>query len=147
MTSPDSAQRVSKISSWLAGFVVALFFAWGFSTVLVDTLLPKLKGLFQLDYAEATLTQFAFFAAYFVVSFPAAWLLEKVGYMRAIVTGLLVTMVGCLLFSPAASQGIYGYFLAELFVMASGITILQVAANPLIALLGKPETSSSRLVL
>jgi MFS transporter, FHS family, L-fucose permease len=147
MTSPGSAQRAPKISAWLVGFVVALFFAWGFSTVLVDTLLPKLKGLFQLDYAEATLTQFAFFTAYFVVSFPAAWLLEKVGYMRAIVTGLLVTMAGCLLFSPAASHGVYGYFLAALFVMAAGITILQVAANPLIALLGSQETSSSRLVL
>ena len=147
MTSPDSAQRAPKISAWLVGCVVALFFAWGFSTVLVDTLLPKLKGLFQLDYAEATLTEFAFFTAYFVVSFPAAWLLEKVGYMRAIVTGLLVTMAGCLLFSPAASHGVYGYFLAALFVMAAGITILQVAANPLIALLGSQETSSSRLVL
>jgi FHS family L-fucose permease-like MFS transporter len=147
MTSPDSAQRAPKISAWLVGFVVALFFAWGFSTVLVDTLLPKLKGLFQLDYAKATLTEFAFFTAYFVVSLPAAWLLEKVGYMRAIVTGLLVTMAGCLLFSPAASYGVYEYFLAALFVMAAGITILQVAANPLIALLGSQQTSSSRLVL
>jgi FHS family L-fucose permease-like MFS transporter len=147
MTSPDSAQSAPKISAWLVGCVVALFFAWGFSTVLVDTLLPKLKGLFQLDYAEATLTEFAFFTAYFVVSLPAAWLLEKVGYMRAIVTGLLVTMAGCLLFSPAASYGVYGYFLAALFVMAAGITILQVAANPLIALLGSQQTSSSRLVL
>jgi FHS family L-fucose permease-like MFS transporter len=147
MTSPDKAPPAPKISAWLVGFVVALFFAWGFSTVLVDTLLPKLKGLFQLDYAQATLTEFAFFTAYFVVSFPAAWLLEKAGYMRAIVVGLLVTMVGCLLFSPAASHGIYSYFLAALFVMAAGITILQVAANPLIALLGSQETSSSRLVL
>jgi FHS family L-fucose permease-like MFS transporter len=147
MTSPDSTPPAPKISPWLVGCVVALFFAWGFSTVLVDTLLPKLKGLFQLDYAQATLTEFAFFMAYFVVSFPAAWLLEKVGYMRAIVVGLLVTMAGCLLFSPAASAGIYGYFLAALFVLAAGITILQVAANPLIALLGSQETSSSRLVL
>jgi FHS family L-fucose permease-like MFS transporter len=147
MTSPGSTQRAPKISAWLVGFVVTLFFAWGFSTVLVDTLLPKLKGLFQLDYAQATLTEFAFFVAYFVASFPAAWLLEKVGYMRAIVTGLLVTMVGCLLFSPAASQGVYAYFLAALFVMATGITILQVAANPLVALLGSQATSSSRLVL
>ena len=147
MTSPGSAQRAPKISAWLVGFVVALFFAWGFSTVLVDTLLPKLKGLFQLDYTEATLTEFAFFTAYFLVSFPAAWLLERVGYMRTIVAGLLVTMAGCLLFSPAAAFGVYGYFLAALFVMAAGITILQVAANPLIALLGSPQTSSSRLVL
>lgn len=137
----------AKISPVLVGFVVALFFAWGFSTVLVDTLLPKLKGLFQLDYAEATLTQFAFFAAYFVVSLPAARLLEKIGYMRAIVVGLVVMMAGCLLFSPAASYGVYGYFLGALFVLAAGITILQVAANPLIALLGTDATSSSRLVL
>src|SRR5581483_9519604 len=127
-----------KAPAYLVGCVVALFFAWGFSTVLVDTLLPKLKGLFQLDYAEATLTQLAFFTAYFVVSFPAAWLLERVGYMRAIVTGLLVTLAGCLLFAPAAAEGIYWYFLGALFVMAAGITVLQVAANPLIALLGTP---------
>ncbi len=147
MATANSAGRTGKISPWLVGCVVALFFAWGFSTVLVDTLLPKLKGLFQLDYTEATLTEFAFFAAYFVVSFPAAWLLEKVGYMRAIVVGLAVTMAGCLLFSPAASYGIYYFFLGALFVMAAGITILQVAANPLIALLGNQQTSSSRLVL
>src|ERR1700744_3876462 len=112
MTAGNGAGRTAKISPWLVGFVVALFFAWGFSTVLVDTLLPKLKGLFQLDYAEATLTEFAFFTAYFVFSFPAAWLLERAGYMRTIVTGLLVTMAGCLLFSPAASYGVYAYFLA-----------------------------------
>src|SRR5580704_4476702 len=147
MTSLDSTERAPKISPWLVGCVVALFFAWGFSTVLVDTLLPKLKGLFQLDYTEATLTEFAFFAAYFIFSFPAAWLLERAGYMRTIVTGVLVTLAGCLLFAPAASLGVYYYFLAALFVMAAGITILQVAANPLIALLGTAETSSSRLVL
>src|SRR5580698_1096700 len=82
MTSLDSAPRAPKISAWLVGFVVALFFAWGFSTVLVDSLLPKLKGLFQLGFHEAALTDFAFFAAYFIFSFPAAWLLEKAGYMR-----------------------------------------------------------------
>src|SRR5581483_3675049 len=85
--------------------------------------------------------------AYFVVSFPAAWLLERVGYMRAIVVGLVVALAGCLLFAPAAANGVYYLFLGALFVLAAGITILQVAANPLIALLGTPETSSSRLVL
>src|ERR1051326_1888860 len=137
----------TKVSGALVGLVVALFFAWGFSTVLIDTLLPKLKGLFQLNYAEATLTQFAFFMAYFVVSWPAGWLLTRVGYMRAIVCGLVIMTFGCVLFSPAASSGVYAAFLAALFVMAAGITILQVAANPLIALLGTAETASSRLVL
>ena len=137
----------SKVPGYLVGCVVALFFAWGFSTVLVDTLLPKLKGLFQLNYAEAMLTQFAFFLAYFVVSLPAAALLSRLGYMRTIVVGLVVAMAGCLMFSPAAAYGIYGGFLAALFVLAAGITILQTAANPLIALLGTGETSASRLVL
>jgi FHS family L-fucose permease-like MFS transporter len=137
----------ANVSAALVGCVVALFFAWGFSTVLIDTLLPKLKGLFQLNYTEAMLTQFAFFLAYFVFALPAGYLLSRLGYMRAIVVGLAIMIVGCLLFAPAASQGVYWPFLGALFVMAAGITVLQVAANPLIALLGTPKTSSSRLVL
>jgi FHS family L-fucose permease-like MFS transporter len=142
----DNTNRAG-VSATLVGCVVALFFAWGFSTVLIDTLLPKLKGLFQLNYTEAMLTQFAFFMAYFVFSLPAGYLLSRVGYMRAIVIGLVIMITGCLLFAPAASQGVYWTFLGALFVMAAGITILQVAANPLIALLGRPQTSHSRLVL
>lgn len=128
-------------------FVVALFFIWGFATVLNDTLIPKLKGLFELDYAEAMLTQFAFFLAYFLFSIPAGLLLSRAGYVKGIVAGLLTMTLGYLLFVPAALAGAYSGFLVALFVVAAGITILQVAANPLIALLGTPETSHSRLNL
>ena len=131
----------------LVPFVVVLFFVWGFATVLIDTLIPKLKGLFALNYAEAMLTQFAFFLAYLVVSVPAGVLLSRIGYMRGIVVGLTIMIVGCLLFAPAAAMGIYWGFLLALFIMAAGITTLQVAANPLIAVLGSSETSHSRLNL
>lgn len=131
----------------VAALVVSLFFAWGFATVLIDTLIPKLKGLFQLNYAEAMLTQFAFFLGYLVFSIPASMLLARIGYFRQIVLGLGVMATGCLMFAPAAQLGIYPAFLLALFVMAAGITTLQVAANPLIALLGKPELAHSRLNL
>ena len=128
-------------------FVIGLFFVWGFSTVLLDSLIPKLKALFSLSYAEVMLSQFCFFLAYFVFSIPAAILLGRVGYMRAIVIGLVVMALGCLGFAPAASLGTFGGILVALFVMASGITLLQVAANPLVAVLGAPSSSSSRLTL
>ena len=131
----------------VAALVVSLFFAWGFATVLIDTLIPKLKGLFQLNYAEAMLTQFAFFLGYLVFSIPASMILARIGYFRQIVLGLGVMATGCLMFAPAAQLGIYPAFLLALFVMAAGITTLQVAANPLIALLGKPELAHSRLNL
>ncbi len=136
-----------KGAGWLVPFVVMLFFAWGFATVLIDTLIPKLKGLFSLTYAEVMLTQFCFFLAYFIFSVPAGMLLSRVGYVRGIVIGLLVMAAGCLLFAPATMIGVYPGFLAALFVMAAGITLLQVAANPLIALLGPSKTSHSRLNL
>lgn len=142
-TSASYAARAGR----LAPFVVVLFFAWGFATVLIDTLIPKLKALFALSYAEAMLTQFAFFLAYFVMSVPASILLSRIGYMRGIVVGLTVMTAGCLLFSPAAALGIYWGFLLALFIMAAGITTLQVAANPLIAVLGSQEKSHSRLNL
>lgn len=126
--------------------VVTLFFAWGFATVLVDTLIPKLKALFALNYAEVMLTQFCFFLAYFVVSLPAGALIARIGYVRGIVAGLLLMALGCVFFSPAAMLGLYPGFLLALFVMAGGITTLQVAANPLIAVLGNAKTSHSRLV-
>jgi FHS family L-fucose permease-like MFS transporter len=128
-------------------FVVALFFAWGFATVLNDPLIAKLKGLFELSYAQVMLTQFCFFMAYLFCSVPAGLLLARVGYVRGIVIGLVVMALGYLLFVPAAIAGLYWGFLAALFIVAGGITILQVAANPLIALLGKPENSHSRLNL
>ncbi|MDB5471628.1 MAG: transporter [Caulobacter sp.] len=131
----------------LVPFVVALFFAWGFGTVLIDSLIPKLKGLFALNYAQATLTQTAFFIAYLVISVPAGMLLSRIGYIRGIIVGLVIMAAGCLMFSPAAQTSIYWGFLAALFIMASGITLLQVAANPLIAVLGKPGGSHFRLLL
>lgn len=131
----------------IAPLVVLLFFAWGFATVLIDSLIPKLKALFTLSYTEVMLTQFSFFLAYFLCSIPAGWVLARIGYLRAIVTGLLVMAAGCVLFIPAVHYGLFGGFLVALFVMAAGITLLQVAANPLIAVLGPPETSHSRLNL
>jgi FHS family L-fucose permease-like MFS transporter len=130
----------------LAG-VVALFFIWGGITSLNDILIPKLKGLFQLSYAQAMLTQFAFFTAYAVVSLPASMVVARLGYGRGIVTGLSVMGGGCLLFVPAAATASYPLFLGALFILAGGITILQVAANPLIVNLGTPATAHSRLTL
>ncbi|HQT63972.1 MAG: glucose/galactose MFS transporter [Acidocella sp. 20-57-95] len=131
--------------AWAAPLVTTLFFAWGFSTALNDTLVPKLKALFSLNYTEAMLIQFCFFTAYFVMSWPSAQLIAKLGYMRGIVTGLVIMAVGCLLFTPAARMGVYPLFLLAFFILATGITLLQVAANPLMALLGSEETASSRL--
>jgi MFS transporter, FHS family, L-fucose permease len=127
--------------------VVALFFIWGGLTSLNDVLIPKLKGLFSLSYTEAMLTQFAFFMAYFIVSLPAGHLIARVGYLKGIVIGLGTMAAGCLLFIPASSSGVYATFLGALFVLAAGITVLQVAANPLIANMGSAATASSRLTL
>lgn len=128
-------------------WLTTLFFMWGFLTCLNDILIPHLKNVFDLSYTEAALVQFCFFGAYFVVSVPAGMLVKKVGYKTGIVIGLLVASLGCLLFYPAASIRVYGLFLAALFVLASGITILQVAANPYVTILGNPETASSRLTM
>lgn len=135
----------TKAGGALLPFVIMLFFAWGFSTCLVDLVAPALKSLFKLSNLETALTQTCFFGAYFLMSLPSSWLLSRVGYLRAVVIGLVVMMVGCLLFAPAANAGVYWGFLVALFILASGITLLQVAANPLVALLGKAETASSRL--
>jgi FHS family L-fucose permease-like MFS transporter len=132
-------------SRTLAWLVIGLFFIWGGATSLNDVLIPKLRGLYSLSHAEGMLTQFAFFTAYFIVSIPAGALVARIGYLRGIVTGLIVTAIGALLFWPAALSGMYVGFLIALFVLAGGITILQVAANPFIALLGDEKTSSSRL--
>jgi FHS family L-fucose permease-like MFS transporter len=137
----------SEASRSLVFMVVALFFIWGGLTSLNDILIPKLKGLFSLSYAEVMLTQFAFFAAYFIVSLPAGTLIARVGYLKGIVIGLGVMALGCIMFVPASESGVYAAFLAALFVLAGGITILQVAANPLITNLGSAATSHSRLTL
>lgn len=126
---------------------LVLFFAWGFATVLIDILIPKFRGLFELSFAEAMLTQFAFFLGYFVFSLPAGVIVAKLGYMRGIVAGLIIMAAGCLLFVPAAWIALYPAFLVALFVMAAGITILQVAANAVISLAGAAESSSARLTL
>src|SRR6202012_1061463 len=107
-------------------------------------IIPKLKGLFTLKYAEVMLVNSAFFAAYFIVSLPAAALLRRIGYMRTAASGLLLMMLGCLLFVPASRAGLFPLFLGALFVLAAGITTVQVVANPLISMLGDPHTAHSR---
>lgn len=127
--------------------VTMLFFMWGFLTCLNDILIPHLKAVFDLNYTQIMLIQFTFFGAYFIMSIPSGSIIAKVGYKKGIVIGLLTSAVGALLFYPAASVISYPLFLTALFVLASGITLLQVAANPYVAVLGKPETASSRLNL
>jgi len=127
--------------------LTTLFFMWGFITVLNDVLIPHLKNLFELSYFQAMAVQLCFFGAYGVVSYPAGSLIKHIGYKKGVVLGLIVAGIGCLLFYPAGSSQVYGVFLAALFVLASGITILQVAANPFVTRLGKPEGASLRLTL
>ena len=129
----------------LQAFVMALFFIFGGITSLNDVLIPKLKELFTLSYLQAMLVQSAFFFAYFVLSVPGGMLVRRIGYMRGAVVGLLTMMAGCLLFVPASASATFGVFLLALFVLASGITIVQVVANPLISLLGAAKTAHSRL--
>ena len=127
--------------------VTSLFFIWGFITVLVDALVPRLKAVFELSYFESGLVQFAFFTAYLVLSIPSGLLIARIGYKRGVVVGLLAMGAGCLLFVPAANLREFGLFLLAIFVMAGGITVLQVAANPYVAALGPARTASSRLNL
>ena len=127
--------------------LTSLFFMWGLITSLNDILIPHLKAVFTLSYVQAMLIQFCFFLAYFVVSLPSGFLVEKLGYKRGIIVGLSVAAVGCVLFYPAASLRSYPLFLGALFILASGITLLQVSANPYVAILGSPHTASSRLNL
>ena len=128
-------------------FLTTLFFLWGFITVLVDSLVPRLKDVFEMSYAKTVLVQFAFFTAFFVVSVPAGTLLSKIGYRKGIVLGLIIMALGCLLFYPAAEYRNFNVFLIGYFTLAGGITVLQVAANPYVALLGSEEDASSRLNL
>ncbi len=126
-------------------FVMGLFFIFGGITSLNDVIIPKLKELFTLNYTQAMLVQFCFFTAYAVIGIPGARLVKKIGYMRGAVAGLVTMLLGCLLFIPASQTATYGLFLLALFVLASGVVIVQVVANPLISLLGKPATVHSRL--
>jgi len=137
----------SKNNQFALASLTSLFFMWGFITCLNDILIPYLKGAFALSYTQAMLVQFCFFGAYFIVSLPAGVLVSKIGYKKGIVAGLTVASAGCLLFYPAAQMGIYSLFLLALFVLAAGITILQVSANPYVSALGPAKTASSRLTM
>src|SRR5580704_1172447 len=127
--------------------VTTLFFMWGFLTCLNDILVPHLKSIFDLSFARVMLVQFAFFSAYFLFSVPWSKFVNRVGYQRTMVIGLLTMAFGAFLFLPAASAASFPLFLTALIILAAGITGLQVAANPYVTLLGKPETASSRLDL
>lgn len=127
--------------------LTSLFFMWGLITSLNDVLIPRLKAVFSLTYTEAMMVQFCFFFAYFVVSLPAGRLVKKIGYKSGVVVGLIIAGIGCAGFYPAAEFQSYNYFLAALFVLASGITVLQVSANPYVTILGDPTTASSRLTM
>ena len=127
--------------------VTSLFFMWGFITVLVDSLIPRLREIFELSYFQAGLVQFAFFIAYGIVSIPAGWLLSRIGYKKGMLVGLATMGIGCLLFWPAAGLRVFPLFMLGYFILASGMTVLQVAANPYVAVLGEESGASSRLNL
>ena len=134
-TTPGTAQRKTGLALTV---VTTVFFMWGFVTVLNDILVPHLKALFDLNYTQTMLIQFTFFSAYFLMSVPSSRILARVGYQKSIVLGLAVMGLGALLFYPAAAAKSYAVFLGALWVLASGITLLQVAANPYVAQLGAP---------
>src|SRR6266581_655684 len=127
--------------------VTTLFFMWGFLTSLNDILVPHLKSIFDLNYTHVMLVQFAFFSAYFLFSLPWSKIVNTIGYQKTMVVGLVTMATGALLFVPAASAPSFSLFLTALIILAAGITGLQVAANPYVIVLGKPETASSRLNL
>ena len=137
------SQAYGKALSLLA----TLFFMWGFITVINNTLLPHLRSVFDLNYTQTTLIESVWFIAYFFASMPSAWLIERIGYKKALVVGLSIMAAGALMMVPAARIPSYEVTLVALFVIASGITLLQVAANPYVAVIGPPETASSRLNL
>jgi FHS family L-fucose permease-like MFS transporter len=141
----SSSQQKTQVFAFLA--MTCLFFFWGFITVLNDILIPFLKESFELNYTQAMLVQFCFFGAYFIVSPFAGKLIDWIGYQNGIVYGLLTMALGCLLFYPSAQLHVYVLFLFALFVLAGGIAILQVAANPYVAALGPEKTAASRLNL
>jgi len=141
-SAPPSSTNVAAMS-----MVTTLFFFWGFVTVLNDILVPHLKSIFDLNYAKVMLIQFAFFSAYFIFSIPSSKIVDAIGYKKTMVTGLFTMGAGALLFIPAASAASFPLFLGALMILAAGITALQVAANPYVAVLGPPKTASSRLNL
>lgn len=143
---PDAVAHDGRGNTAPLIIVTILFFMWGLLTSLNDVLIPHLKAIYTLSYVQAMLVQFCFFGAYLIVSLPAGMLIRRIGYQRGAVAGLVVAAVGCALFYPAANGG-YGLFLFAFFVLAGGITVLQVAANPYVTVLGDPRTASSRLTL
>src|SRR5713101_4783684 len=147
VSSPTTVSETSTTYTGALAIVTSLFFMWGFVTVLNDILVPHLKAIFDLSYTKVMLIQFAFFSAYFIFSIPSAKLIDWVGYKRTMVIGLMTMGVGALLFLPAATAASYVLFLCALMVLAAGITALQVAANPYVAVLGPEKTASSRLNL
>ncbi|MBT5293914.1 MAG: sugar MFS transporter [Cellvibrionales bacterium] len=146
MTTTSATQKQNSYGFALVS-LTSLFFMWGLITSLNDVLIPRLKAVFELSYTEAMMVQFCFFFAYFVVSLPAGNLVKKIGYKSGIIIGLIIAGIGCACFYPAAAFQSYNCFLAALFVLASGITLLQVAANPYVTVLGDSETASSRLTM
>jgi FHS family L-fucose permease-like MFS transporter len=148
ITQPTTLQQARSETGNTGPLIIVtiLFFMWGLLTALNDVLIPHLKALYTLTYVQAMLVQFCFFGAYFLVSLPAGMLIKKIGYQHGAVTGLVIAAAGCALFYPAANSG-YVLFLLGFFVLAAGITILQVAANPYVTVLGDPQTASSRLTL
>jgi MFS transporter, FHS family, L-fucose permease len=142
---PNTGSNETQTFAFTA--LTALFFMWGFLTSLNDILIPHLKAVFDLTYLQASLIQFTFFSAYFIMSIPSGKIIERIGYKNGVVVGLGTSGLGAFLFYPAAALPSYGVFLTALFILATGITILQVAANPYVSILGKPETASSRLNL
>ena len=149
MAGPITQSSVSlsepvKNSHFAFAAMTTLFFIWGFITALNDILIPHLKAAFDLNYTQAMLVQFCFFGAYFIISPFAGKLIERIGYIRGIITGLVTIAIGCSLFYPAAEVEVYAVFLLGLFILASGVTILQVSANPYVAVLGPEKTATSR---
>jgi FHS family L-fucose permease-like MFS transporter len=142
-------QRAGQDANYTAPLAVltTLFFMWGGLTSLNDILIPHLKGIFSLSYFESMLVQFCFFGAYGLMSIPAGRIVRRIGFKNGIMVGLAGAALGCLLFYPAAAIRSYGVFLGAFFVLATGIVILQVSANPFVAILGPPQTASSRLTL
>jgi FHS family L-fucose permease-like MFS transporter len=145
--SPTATSESSGTYTSALAVLTTLFFMWGSLTSLNDVLIPYVQHVFKIELAASMLIQTAFFSAYFVFSIPAAKIIDWIGYKRAIVVGLLTMIAACLAFFPAARIPSFPFFLAALIILATGITILQVAANPYVAVLGKPQTASSRLNL
>src|ERR1700675_333267 len=127
--------------------ITSLFFLWALGVNLNDILIPHLKKAFRLTDLQSSLIQSAFFGGYFLAALPAGWLVERIGYKKGILVGLLTCAIGAFLFIPAASIRLYGFFLFALFVMACGQGVLEVAANPYVTILGPPESSERRLNL